>query len=143
MSFLGLGMIVMSVFGDLFSELGEIFSGSPEVNGLLGEIAWDAVLTLVNYFVVLVSGILQIYVALSIGHLFRSKRVLWAVLIYFGIGFATSIVTLVIELISMSSGDMASMTSNMLYMNIPLNLGLGILYFFLSERILRTRLNLE
>ncbi len=139
LAFFGVGMIFVSVFG----EFGGVFFGSFDFGDLFGMSDWDGVLVLVNYLLALVSGILQIYVALCIGHLFRSKRVLWAVLIYFGINFATSMISLFIEIAFISNGDMLSAANSMLYTSIPLYLGLGILYFFISERILRTRLNLE
>ena len=137
LSLLGVGIILRAIFSQLIrGDLGDFST-------IMGSSGWDRVLTLINALITLTTGMLQIYVALCIGHLFRGKRVLWAVLIYFGISMVTSIISLVMEIVVLSNGDVATATDTVMYMSLPLNLGLGILYFFLSERILRTRLNLE
>ncbi len=138
LAILGIGIIFTSIFG----QFGGVLFGPSEFGDLLGATTRDDILVLVNYFVALITGFLQIYVALCIGHLCGGKRLLWAVLIYFGISFVTSMVSLFIEISVLNSIETVT-ASFTVYTTLPLNLGLGILYFFISERILRNKLNLE
>lgn len=104
-------------------------------------------LILLLVFFSLCAGILQIYLSCSIGHLFRSKRIVWSVLVYYGISMALEVIVMTV-----SVGILGSQTMDLLADQSP-NVLLGVvtgfeallcaLYFFLSERILRKRLNLE
>ena len=104
-------------------------------------------LILLLLFFSMCAGILQIYLSCSIGHLFRSKRILWSVLVYYGISMALEVVVMIVSI-----GILGSQTMDLLSAQSP-NVLLGIvagleallcaLYFFLSERILRNHLNLE
>ena len=101
--------------------------------------------TILSALVSLITGFLQIYLACCLGHLCRSKRVLWSVLFYMALSLGASMITSFIQVVTMSRGadGFGEMMESILYLDIPFKLGLGILYFFLSERILRTKLNLE
>lgn len=106
---------------------------------------WEQFLSLMESFVKLVTGILHIYLALCLGHLFRSRRILWAAVFYFIIHMGVLMLSSMVEgvFIRQMLEGLPSAAENRLYFNILLELSLGMLYFFLSERILRTKLNLE
>lgn len=101
-------------------------------------------------------SVLQIYLSCSIGHLFRRKRILFAVLFYYAINVVleTVAVTSIIVLsnfepfcrflVQLSAGMSAPGMFN-LFIGVMLALlaVLGIVYFFVTERILRRHLNLE
>ena len=103
-----------------------------------------------------VVSVLQIYLSCSIGHLFRRKRILFAVLFYYAINVVleTVAVTSIIVLsnfepfcrflVQLSAGMSAPGMFN-LFIGVMLALlaVLGIVYFFVTERILRRHLNLE
>lgn len=92
--------------------------------------------------------LLQIYLSCSIGQLFKRHRILWSVLVYYGIN-------ILIETVSVSSligFDAFSVFANIetlgqvntiLGIVLALQAALCVLYFFLSECILRKKLNLE
>ena len=116
---------------------------------------WQALLVLLVMVQVTVS-VLQIYLSCSIGHLFRRKRILFAVLFYYAINVVleTVAVTSIIVLsnfepfcrflVQLSAGMSAPGMFN-LFIGVMLALlaVLGIVYFFVTERILRRHLNLE
>ena len=100
--------------------------------------------------------VVQVYLSCSIGHLFRRKRILFAVLFYYAINVVleTVAVTSIIVLsnfepfcrflVQLSAGMSAPGMFN-LFIGVMLALlaVLGIVYFFVTERILRRHLNLE
>lgn len=95
-------------------------------------------------------SLLQVYLCGSLGQLFRKNRILWCVLIYFGINIAMEIISSVITfgIIFLSGFDSMSFLMNFdlnvyYVFSIILSLTLATVYFFVSERILRKRLNLE
>lgn len=106
---------------------------------------------LLTGFVILASIcmlLLQIYLSCSIGQLFKRHRILWSVLVYYGIN-------IVIEILSVSSligfnafavfeySATVGMLNTLLAVVLAVQTALCVLYFFLSERILRKKLNLE
>lgn len=103
-------------------------------------------------------SILQIYLACTLGHLFRKHRVLFSVLCYYGISVAleTIFVNSMILLNSfgtssvlysvgswLSGLSMQQGVALMLGCTLAVNVVLGCIFFFVSEWILRKRLNLE
>ena len=104
-------------------------------------------LILLLLFFSMCAGLLQIYLSCSIGHLFRSKRILWSVLIYYGISMALEIIVMIVTvgLVGSQAMDLLADQSPNLFLGLVAGFEalLSALYFFLSERILRKRLNLE
>ena len=87
--------------------------------------------------------LLQVYVSCSIGHLFRRRRLLYSVLVYYGITICLQFVG-VVALTAFPIENWAEQNVNLVLGIVLLGqVALGLLYFFLTERILRKRLNLE
>lgn len=101
------------------------------------------VLTCLILFVSICDGILQIYTACAIGHQFRKHRVLMSVVAYYAIYIALEIigVTAISTLISMPA--LPSTINGGLGILLGCQVALGVIYFFVAERLLRKRLNLE
>lgn len=112
--------------------------------------SWEIVWTIVGYLASTLSGILMVYMAFCLGHLFRNHRVLWSVVMYFVMNLVISTISSYIQIgISMSDAYVSSIEEmqgllgqSSLY-QMFLHLGLSILFFFFSERILHNKLNLE
>lgn len=147
-SFVSVGILFGGIRGLLPSirtSLEQSFGGI--ING------WGIALLVVVQVAV---SVLQIYLSCSIGHLFRRKRILFAVLFYYAINVVleTVAVTSIIVLsnfepfcrflVQLSAGMSAPGMFN-LFIGVMLALlaVLGIVYFFVTERILRRHLNLE
>ncbi len=130
--------------GGFFAPMVDAGIGFADIFGVEG-VSGYGLTTIIDSLLSLITGFLQIYLACCLGHLCRSKRVLWAVLFYMALNLGTSMITSFIQIITMSQSQngLGEMMESMFYLAIPFKLGLGILYFFLSERILRTKLNLE
>ncbi len=93
-------------------------------------------------------SLLQVYLSCSIGHLFQKHRVLWSVLVYYGINILIEIVSVssIVGLNAFSLFDIDFTTADlnmMLAVVLAVLLALSTLYFFLTEHILRKKLNLE
>lgn len=92
-------------------------------------------------------SILQIYLACSIGHLFRRRRILFSILFYYAINITVEFVALVLFFGIIGSGNMDRFigTNENIFLLIVLaaETALGCIYFFVSERLLRRHLNLE
>lgn len=149
------GTTVLSLAG-IFTILAIVMEGFglPDAELLLeifgGEITfgWSMVLTLLGQLVSMIAGILQIYLACCLGHLCKGKRGLVSILFYFVINMGVSLLSsalqsafMITEISEMENVGVLAIQS--LYYTIPFNLGLAILFFFLCEWILRTKLNLE
>lgn len=99
--------------------------------------------------------ILKIYLACAVGHLARRKRILFAVLFYYGLNVVLEVaaVTLLTSLDSCGIFSGIAKWEVMLHPESATALLLGAIdvlllifnfaYFFITERILRKRLNLE
>ncbi len=142
LSMSGLVAILNSMFGvlggDVFSIL-DLFGADLSVTGA-------TVITILNYLLSGIAGIMMIYLACCLGHLCRSKRILFSILFYFAIDTVLSLLTSMIQMVligSMMDTTMGVMTESALYYTMPLNIALSLLAFFICERILRTKLNLE
>ena len=117
---------------------------------------WGIALLVLLVVVQVAVSVLQIYLSCSIGHLFRRKRILFAVLFYYAINVVleTVAVTSIIVLsnfepfchfLDQLSAGMSAPGFFNLFIGVALALlaVLGIVYFFVTERILRRHLNLE
>lgn len=150
-SFVSVGILFGGIRGLLPSirtSLEQSFGGI--ING------WGIALLVLLAMVQVAVSVLQIYLSCSIGHLFRRKRILFAVLFYYAINVVleTVAVTSIIVLsnfepfcrflVQLSAGMSAPGMFN-LFIGVMLALlaVLGIVYFFVTERILRRHLNLE
>lgn len=101
-------------------------------------------------FAAVCEALLQIYLSCSIGQLFKKHRIMWSVLTYFGISVLIEIVSVTslvgLDLWNVFDEVMETATSRLnlvLASVLAVQLGLCALYFFLTERILRKKLNLE
>lgn len=127
-------------FYDTFHSLWEVMDMPTGLTlGLTCSIA------LVSIFV----SILQVYLSCSLGHLFRRHRVVWSILIYYGISIAMEFFS-VVSLVSADSFKVLddviteqSATNIMLLVVLCVQILLGTAYFFFSQRILSRKLNLE
>ena len=150
-SFVSVGILFGGIRGLLPSirtSLEQSFGGI--ING------WGIALLVLLVMVQVAVSVLQIYLSCSIGHLFRRKRILFAVLFYYAINVVleTVAVTSIIVLsnfepfcrflVQLYAGMSAPGMFN-LFIGVMLALlaVLGIVYFFVTERILRRHLNLE
>ncbi len=90
------------------------------------------------------STILQIYLACALGHLFKKKRLLWSVIMYFAINLVMQFISSFFAIImgdSFITADSISITYTLF--SLSTTLAICIAFFFLTERILRRNLNLE
>ena len=93
-------------------------------------------------------SILQIYLACSIGHLFRRRRILFSILFYYAISIAVEFFTLVLTVGIIGTGVIDNLLwsggENLFFAVVLVaEAALGCVYFFVSERLLRRHLNLE
>ena len=92
--------------------------------------------------------LLQIYLACSIWHLFKKHRILWSVLVYYGINILIEVLS-VSGLIGFNAFAVFEYTSTLGMLNtvlgvvLAVQVALCVLYFFVTEHILRKKLNLE
>ncbi|MBR4308016.1 MAG: hypothetical protein IKT58_00325 [Oscillospiraceae bacterium] len=139
----------------LFSTLESV----PLFTAIFGQFSWNwniissilqlALSMLVNFL----STNLLIYLACCLGHLFRSRRGLWTILMYFALTTILSKISGTIESLQASPetidlltdfyGTIFGSAASSALSTLPLNLGVAILCFFFCERILRNKLNLE
>ena len=146
-SFVSVGILFGGIRGLLPSirtSLEQSFGGI--ING------WGIALLVLLVVVQVAVSVLQIYLSCSIGHLFRRKRILfyYAINVVLETVAVTSIIVLsnfepfCRFLVQLSVGMSAPGMFN-LFIGVMLALlaVLGIVYFFVTERILRRHLNLE
>lgn len=143
--------IVLSIFCAVFVFKGidgllfflsELFRTSDIPTGI------TLVLTLLICGVSLCLSILQIYLACSIGHLFRRRRILFSILFYYAISIAVEFFTLVLTVGIIGTGVIDNLFwsggENLFFaVVLATEVALGCVYFFVSERLLRRHLNLE
>jgi hypothetical protein len=103
-------------------------------------------------FLALCTEILQIYLACAIGHLAKRKRILFSVLAYYGIKVALQVISVNVLIFSVSSRRILALFANMTAYTFSTVLfgglcvifaALSAVFFFVTEYILRNRLNLE
>mgnify|MGYP001535883581 CR=1 FL=1 len=139
-----------------FVSVGILFGG---IRGLLPSIRTSLEQSfggIINGWGIALLVLLEIYLSCSIGHLFRRKRILFAVLFYYAINVVleTVAVTSIIVLsnfepfcrflVQLYAGMSAPGMFNLFIGVVTALLAvLGIVYFFVTERILRRHLNLE
>lgn len=148
---IGSVFLLFSGFDSFQTALKQIFSTGELFNGL----TWT--LLIVMLLVQLAMSILQIYLSCSIGHLFRRRRILFAVLFYYAINVAveavsvTAVVLLstnetfqhLIDQVALGAGTAANFFNLFLGVVLLVMVLLSLVYYFITERILRRRLNLE
>ena len=143
--------IVLSIFCAIFvfggvdgllEVLSSLLSASSVPTGI------TLALTLLICGVSLCLSILQIYLACSIGHLFRRRRILFSILFYYAISIAVEFFTLVLTVGIIGTGVIDNLFwsggENLFFAVVLVaEAALGCVYFFVSERLLRRHLNLE
>ena len=160
----GLLMTVLAPanFGDIaqaFEEAGHYLRVNPLPAGTGWVIAEFVVYSLIG----MATAILQIYTAISVGHLAKKNRGWFALLAYVGISIAVSILTRACMSVFFQSGSFSEMllgwqvtvdsagwrtqgvgmTASTLGIGIGLELLKGTAFFFATRAILDKRLNLE
>ena len=104
-------------------------------------------LTILLAIVSLCVSILQIYLACSIGHMFRRKRILFSILFYYAIDITIEAVVLILMAVVFGTDLINHMIigseNQLLTVVLLAETALGCAYFFISERLLRRHLNLE
>lgn len=104
-------------------------------------------LTIMLAIVSLCVSILQIYLACSIGHMFRRKRILFSILFYYAIDITIEAVVLILMAVVFGTDLINHMIigseNQLLTVVLLAETALGCAYFFISERLLRRHLNLE
>lgn len=143
--------IVLSIFCAIFvfggvdgllEVLSSLLSASSVPTGI------TLALTLLICGASLCLSILQIYLACSIGHLFRRRRILFSILFYYAISIAVEFFTLVLTVGIIGTGVIDNLLwsggENLFFAVVLVaEVALGCVYFFVSERLLRRHLNLE
>lgn len=90
------------------------------------------------------TSLLQIYISCSVGHLAKKHRILFSVLVYFGINIVLEIINITALVMGVSTSIHETLSvSGALWITIAEQLVLCAVYFFTSERLLRKHLNLE
>lgn len=115
----------------------------------------NLILGIVMLAFALASELLKIYLACSVGHLARSKRVLFSVLFYYGLNVLIELLAVSVVMIGISA-PISDSIEHFLESFTPagciavvfgfltvLLAVIGCIYFFITERILRKHLNLE
>jgi len=106
---------------------------------------FEQLLSLLHSIIGLLAGILMFYAALSIGQLVKRAKILVAVLVYFGMSYALSIISSLV-LFAMLSGDLTMTAWNFpayFYFTVIFTLAQGVGFYFITRSILRYKLNLE
>ncbi len=137
---------LFAIMNSMLAFTGEDIFGILEVFGMDLTLTGATIITLLNFFLSGVAGIMMIYLACCLGHLCRSKRILFSILFYFAIDTVVSFLTSILQIVfldGMVSASMGVVAEGALYYSIPLNIALSVLAFFFCEKILRTKLNLE
>lgn len=137
---------------NLFADLGEAIT---ELNRHLG-VHWIlyALELLAMLLLALGSNILQVYAAMTLGHSFNGRKIFWSVAVYIGIStvvvFVTSLLgswgwlnQIIHELLWNSIGNQLINTHIIMLLIIGLNLAKGLLFFCLTNWLMKHRLNLE
>lgn len=157
-----LAVLAPPSFGDIaqaFQEMGRYLRVNPLPAGTGWVIAEFVVYSLIG----MATAILQIYTAISVGHLGKKNRGWLALLAYVGISIAVSILTRACMSVFFQSGSFSEMllgwqvtvdsagwrtqgvgmTASTLGIGIGLELLKGTAFFFATRAILDKRLNLE
>ena len=132
----------------LFAGIDGMIDGIRDIWGIMDmPTGATLILTVLVCVVSVAMLLLQIYVACAIGHLFKRLRILFSVLAYYAINILVEIIT-VASIVILSSGSFFDSFSDA-DVNVLLGCVLGgqvvlsVVYYFVTERILRKRLNLE
>ena len=124
------------LFGDLFMFMG----WEPKY-------LWNILGLLLTMLCTFACNNLLLYLACCLGHLFRTRRVLWTVVMYLALNTAMSTVSGLgrgLQTLNMETdATFTAITSYFSVTVLPLSLGVAVLCFFFCERILHNKLNLE
>lgn len=128
--------------GEIFREFMNLLSThSDEFKDLFGiSYTHAGILLVLILFVSIAYGILMIYVAISLGQLFQKHKVLGSILSYIGIYVVIQVINGILATPMMISE--LSMTP-LLYLALFESIVLCVLFFFLTEWIMRRKLNLD
>ena len=116
-----------------------------ESAGLASSFWWTMLLSI---FVQLITTILMIFAAVSIGHSFNRGKVGFSILFYFALNTTSSIISTVISLIVMNAKlfdeatEISTITGSTMGFAIVMNLVLCGVYYFLAWIMTKKRLNL-
>ncbi len=148
---LSVGILLVSnvgfSFGDIlqymFRTMNEMFT-DPELIRALGMTSGTFMILV---FLLMISGIinsiLMIYASVSIGQLFHKHRVLGAFVSYIGIYSILQFAGTLISIPLLSTYDSAAIALPTLLLTLVGTIVLSVVFFFLTEWIMRKKLNLE
>lgn len=137
-------MSIWSAFGDLFAELA---GKDIPAHGIV-TIVLVVVLMLITPFYSTFFG----YTAISLGQLTKKHKVLAAVGIYFGISYGIQMITSLatvpftsfMEKIDYMSDDVIFSYINIIFgVSLAVIVGVTVLFYFITNKIMKTKLNLE
>ena len=139
-----------SVWNSIFNF--DEYFGAPSFN------AWSILLMVLTALATLANILLRVYFVSCLGHLFRRARIFLSILFYYLIGVLMQIVAM-LSLVSVSFspetpllnalldwfGNLSFNGATCVFLGLLLlaNIAIGCVYFFVSEGILRKRLNLD
>lgn len=136
----------LSMFLDMLSKLGQVFVEFQFYNGMPGwlTILWICVISLLGY----ANFLLMTYAGMAVGQLFTRWRDGIAVVVFFALAVVEELIATggvrLISIIPAEENLMNHMPEALAYGGATLwLLLLGVFHFFLAERLLSKRLNLE
>lgn len=154
LAYFGVALILSGTTNEVWSSMFnfEAFWGMPPLN------AWSIILMVLTALATLANIILRVYFVSCLGHLFRRARIFLSILFYYLIGVLTQVFAMV-SLVSVSVSPEAPILNALCnwFVNLSFNgaacaflgalllanIAIGCVYFFVSEAILRKRLNLD
>ena len=131
----------VKAISEFFEGFGEIFSAA----GLDDSFLWSTVATV---FVQLLTTVLMIFAAISIGHSFNRGKAGFSILFFFALNTGVSLVSTVVSLILMpklfeTNVEMGAFTTQYYVFAIILNLVFCCVFYFLAWIMTKKRLNLS
>ena len=144
------GVAVLSVWLSTWkleavSEISEFFSLTFESAGLGADVWWSI---LASIFVQMITTVLMVFAAISIGHSFNRGKVGFSILFYFALNTSTSLISTIISLLLMNTtlfdetAELSTITGSSMILSIGMNLVLCGVYYFLAWIMTKKRLNL-
>lgn len=143
MVWLGIRLSTWSV--EIVREMGEAFRAAFSQLGMGSDSLW---LPLLMIMISLLSSILQLFAAISIGHSFTNGKTGKSILFYFVLSFASSTISSVVSALLLAANTVVgtdgleSFTRQSSLFSIILNLVFCGVYYFLTWITTRKRLNL-
>lgn len=127
------------------SEIAEGVGLLFESAGLRSDFWWTI---LVSIFVQMITTVLMVFAAISIGHSFNRGKVGFSILFYFALNTSTSLISTILSLILMNTSlfdetaELSTITGSSMALSIGMNLIFGGVYYFLAWIMTKKRLNL-